>query len=118
MSKTYDVLVRVPASKLATIIETLDGEGELLSVTSTASTAPAKRKKHSVNAVRPAKGITGASLLVECTKDGKDTSYEHIVAKFVANGFAGNSASPAISNAIKSGKLTQVRKGVYRLAGA
>lgn len=116
MSKTYDVLVRVPASKLATIIETLDGEGELLSVQ--ASTAGTKRKKHTVSAVRPTNGTTGANLLLECAKDGKDTSYEHIVAKFVANGFAGNSASPAISNAIKAGKLTQVRKGIYRLAGA
>lgn len=26
MTKTYDVSIRVPASKLATIIETLDGE--------------------------------------------------------------------------------------------
>ena len=114
-TKTYDVLVRVPASKLATIIETLDGEGELLSVQASAYGAKKPRNRPFV---RLKNGTTGANLLLECTKDGKDTSYEHIVAKFVAHGFARNSASPAIFNAIKAGKLTQVRKGVYKLTGA
>jgi hypothetical protein len=29
MSKIYEMLIRVPVTKLATIIEVLDGEGEL-----------------------------------------------------------------------------------------
>lgn len=113
MSKTYDVLVRVPATKLATIIETLDGEGELLSVNTTTPITPT----HKRNVVSRKKlGITGLDLAVEVTKGGGDISREQIEAAFIAKGFKKNSVSPVLSKHLASGRLVEVRKGVYKIA--
>jgi hypothetical protein len=115
MSKTYDVWLRVPTLKLATIIEVIDGEGELLSVAATPDEAPIKPKRAIVRK-RAANGLRAVDLVLEVAKGGKDVSYDELKSEFISRGFAANSASPALSILKKSGAIVQVRPSVYKIA--
>jgi hypothetical protein len=115
MSKTYDVWLRVAVSKLATIIEVLDGEGELLNVAATPDEVPPKAKR-TITRRRLANGMRAIDLVLDLCKGGKDTEHSAIKSAFVAQGFAANSASPALSALKKSGAIVQVRPNVYKIA--
>ena len=115
MTKTYDVWLRVAVGKLATIIEVLDGEGELLNVAATAPEAPAKARRAATRK-RAANGVTGIDLALSLAKGGKDISLDEFKGGFVSAGFAANSASPVISKLKASGQLVLVRDGVYKIA--
>ena len=114
MSKTYDVTLRIPVSKLATVIEVMDGEGELLSCNATVEDVKRKRK---VSIVRHhANGTTGTEIAFELAKGGGEVTSQQVEKAFVEKGLAKVSAAPRLSELVNAGRLVLIRKGVYRIA--
>ncbi len=116
--RTYDITLRVPTSKLATVIEVLDGEGELLSMqqTSEAAASSSKRPRAKTTPMRRRNGTTGAEILMETAKGGHEVTSMQFAQAFAAKGYSLNSASPQISKAVAEGKLVMIRKGVFKIA--
>ena len=114
-TKTYDVLLRVPAETLPTILQALAGAGELVSVVPT-NEEPRKRANSGLVKRNRKTGISGADLVLEVAAGGAEKLLSAFDKAFSEKGFAPTSAKARISELIKSGKLVQVRKDVYQIA--
>jgi len=108
--KTYDLCVRVPAKTVGTILETLEGEVELLSVKATVEYHQHKTMRYANG--RRNKGITGKALALDLLKQGPLTTAE-LKRAFELKGFAPQSSSPALSELLTEGKIKRTDTGVY-----
>ena len=121
-SNIFIVTLQVDARRLPTVLEALSGAATLVSVTpcQEAKVAdPNLKKEHFFRDGKRNKGISGHDLVLELlrSKDGKPTSFNDIAKAFVERGFVANSASPALSNLKKEGKIRALGNGRYVLAG-
>lgn len=114
MSKLYDVTIRLPAHKLSVVIETLNGEGDLLSIEQVAEEK--KRKRVVTHRVDTRGKTTGEQMIIGCLVGGRDVTKDELISVYKKNGLSAKSVSPAISRLIKNGRVVQVRKHVYKIA--
>ena len=111
--KTYDVLLRVQASALSTVLAALDGSGTLVEVKETPVAMPARKGYKNG---RRNKGISGESLVIDALEKAKlPMTLKKITALFVAHGFAETSASPTISTLVRLGKVIRNENGSVQL---
>lgn len=112
MSEKFNVHIQVlTAQKLATIMSVLAGEAKLVSVEQIDEKA--KRKvpliRHRVN------GERGIDIALETCKGGGETTTKDIEKAFIAKGLNTISAPPRISQLVRLGRLSLIRKGVYKI---
>src|SRR5215831_272240 len=89
MSQTYELRIRIPLEKVATIIEVLKGEGTLLSVNEVHGKRHARRGTARFNGP-----VTGRQLATDFIKRHKTFTSSALVAAFVADKRNPKSASP------------------------
>ena len=121
MSKTYDVTVRVPAAKVAVVLQTLEGEGELISALPTETEKRDGRRKRGGAAGGPVvrnrkTGVLGKDLVLQVAAGGAETKLDKFEKEFLGRGFAIGSVKARLSDMIKAGRLVEVRKNVYQIA--
>ena len=114
MSKTYDVTVRVPAAKVAVVLQTLEGEGELISALPTQEEERIRRPRVVVRNRKT--GVLGKDLVLQVAAGGAETERAKFDAAFLEKGFAPGSVGARLNEAIRDGSLVEVRGGVYRIA--
>jgi hypothetical protein len=120
-TKTYDVIVRVPASKVTIVIQTLEGEGELISATPTPEEPRGGRRKNGadggpVHRKNRKTGVLGRDLVLQVAAGGAETKLDKFEKEFLGKGFAIGSVKARLSEAISEGRLVEVRKNVYQIA--
>jgi len=113
MGKLYDVKLRVPAKHLTPLSQVIEPEGVLLSCEM--YDPPPHTRDRNRNSIKQRTRMTGPKLVLHILSNGGDFSREQIRAKFIEQGFADTSHSPAISNCKKQKQITEVRPGWYRL---
>ena len=112
----YDLHIRIPLSKVATIIEVLQGEGTLLSVIETKQKTKPRVARHKFNGA--ADGTRGIDIITKAmTAAGKGGT---IKLKDLERGFAEagrnyHSVSPLISGLLARKKLTKIALGTYKV---
>ena len=111
MGRLYDVKLRVPAKHLTPLSQVIEPEGVLLSC-EMYNPPPHDRSR---NSIKQRTRLTGIDLVLKLLGDGRVWDRDAIRAKFIEQGFADTSHSPAISQCKKQGKLTEVRPGAYRI---
>ena len=109
MSQVYELRIRIPLGKVATIIEVLQGEGTLLSVE-----AVAGKKRHQKRRGPRFNGpVTGYDLAGEFIKRRKTFKASDLVAAFVADKRNAKSASPVLTRLKVEGKVKRLSDGTY-----
>ena len=117
MSKLYDVTIRLPAAKLALVIETLNGEGDLLSVSQSPIEKPRGKRHvaHRAETRGPGK-LNGEKIILECVAGGGDVTYKALGNAYEKHGLMAKSISPMISKLKQAGRIVEVRSHVYKIA--
>ena len=113
MGKLYDVKLRVPAKHLTPLSQVIEPEGVLLSCEM--YDPPPQTRERNRNSIKQRTRMTGIDLVLKLLGDGRVWDRDAIRAKFIEQGFADTSHSPAISQCKKQKQITEVRPGWYRL---
>ena len=96
MSDKYSIHVVVPTRLVGSVLELINGEGEVLHVEPfQAPPSRSKRSRRYLGGVKD-KGVTGRALVLETLKD-KPASRDELIAAFKAKGFAPSSCSSTLS---------------------
>ena len=120
----YDVTFRCTSAQLGTVMDVMKEYAHLVGVTQ--FTPPgilsdeigAQQVTKHYHGGKRNKGIKGIDLLREILKDGNSHTNEEIGTRFVAQGFARNSASPIITYARREGWCTALPDFNYILTSA
>lgn len=118
MAEKFNVVICVTSSaKLATIMQVLDGEAKLIKVDQVEE-EPAKRRKRATREplVRHNEpGTRAVDITLDLAKGGGELTTETVEKTLAAKGFSRNSAAPRLSELVKNGQLTMIRRGVYKI---
>lgn len=115
--KTYEVRLRVPGDKMATIMALLADEVTLLSMNEVASSTPEPQRKTGYANGKKDKGISGERLLLRELR-AMPMRRDGIAKAFELAGFAAATGDPATSNAIKLGYATRDETGLVKITEA
>jgi hypothetical protein len=101
----FDMHLRVPHDRIATIIDALSGACEIIKIEQFTD-AEAEVKYHYANGIRN-KGVKGDDLLLELLKEGPRTKSQLAIG-FAQRGFAKTSVSPVVSKLMQADKVSFV----------
>jgi len=126
MTKLFDVTIRASAKRLPVILQTLDGEAELIGVRQCddgAANGPRRRHQHRprshADADRPGDPRTGDQIAFDFLKSaGGAATTEQVQAEFGRLGRNPRSVSTAMSLLKKQRKIISPGKGRYALPAA
>ena len=124
--KTYDICIRLPVKRLALVLETLEGEGELLSIIPSPQDATKTTRRNTTTRTSrrasPGKGRpiqdqeVPKIVLAEMRKRPNDVhQYVRIAKATEEAGYNYKSASPALSHLAVAGFVTRSGQGLYQL---
>jgi hypothetical protein len=116
--KSYELMVRVNAANLTTVIEVLKNAAEIVNLKQVEiQAAPDKTSRRMVNGgqIRE-RGKRADQVIMELVNPGAEYSVDTIGEMIAARGFSANSAHPAISVLVKAGKIVRTRPGFCRSA--
>lgn len=119
--KSYELLVRVHAANLLTVIEVLKDAAEIVQMKQAdLPVTPEKhpRKASAVPKIARERGKRADQVILELMSPGVSYCVEDIGHAIVARGFSASSAHPAISMLVKDKKVERHQPGYCRLIQA
>lgn len=124
-SKVYEMVVRVAAPSLTTVMEVLTGSAELISMRQVEAEAAPLPTPHEPSRERREpfyadgkrdKGIKAVDAVLHIMQPGRVYNVRHLSAELVRRwNFAAASVNPAVSDLSADGRIERVGKGEYRL---
>ena len=109
--RAFEMHLRVLAENLTTVLDVLKDSADLISMTQIEDAKVAARVNHRPKA--RVKGFTSRDLILQVLGEGKPKTIKELVRLFEAKGFSRNSASPAVNELIRNGKVKKIADGVY-----
>lgn len=119
--KSYELLVRVHAANLTTVIEVLKDAAEIIhmkQVDVPATPEKHPRKASAVPQIARERGKRADQVILELMKPGVSYCVEDVGHSIAARGFSAASAHPAISKLVKDNKVERHQPGYCRLVQA
>lgn len=113
MAKFYKIECIMPARLVGPLMELLEGEGQVCSITGIENEAAKRNQPRGVK--RNIGGEKGEDLLLRMIRDAgpRGASVERLKDDFQRNGRARNSVSPCTTHLLKNGLIVKVGDGVY-----
>lgn len=126
MARIYAALFHVAENNLGTVLSTLSGSANLVSVTPTEKAVTTQRASPKVHPDRESfyvggkrnKGISGEDLVLQVLgSDNRVFDSAEVRSKFVQNGFAANSAYSTLSKLASEKKIRALGNSKFCLPG-
>ena len=111
--RAFEMHLRVLSENLTTVLDVLKDSADLISMTQIEDAKVASRVSNHTK--KRVKGFTSRDLILETLREKAPRTIKEMVRLFEAKGFSRNSASPAINELIRGGKVKKIADGVYGL---